>query len=143
MKTTPLQDATAAQNMWRLRMFLFHLSLVAAPLVICYISSILPSMPLGMCIFRDIVGIDCPACGITRSVNATFHLHFHDAFSFNPTGPIVAFLALALSIYFLTAVVVGNRIQIEWRKEVQAYSYIDWGLAILLIAGWVVKTAMN
>ena len=120
-------------------MLLIHLSLATAPLLVCYMNSILPGAPLSKCIFRNLVGIDCPACGITRSVDATFHLRFHDAFGWHPTGPIVAFLVLLLAGYFLTTALVGSRIQIEWKKEVSVYSHIDCWLAILLVAGWIGK----
>lgn len=42
-----------------------------------------------LCIFRNITGIACPGCGMTRSLIATGHFHLTDAITFHPLGPIV------------------------------------------------------
>lgn len=52
-----------------------------------------------LCIFRNITGIACPGCGMTRSMIAAGHLHFKDAIEFHPLGPAVLLL---LGIYCLT-----------------------------------------
>jgi hypothetical protein len=42
-----------------------------------------------LCIFRNITGIACPGCGMTRSMIAAGHLHLEDAITFHPMGPAV------------------------------------------------------
>jgi len=42
-----------------------------------------------LCIFRNITGIACPGCGMTRSIIAAGHLHWADSVSFHPMGPAV------------------------------------------------------
>lgn len=47
-----------------------------------------------LCLFRNITGIACPGCGMTRSLIATGHLHFVDAVAFHPLGPPVLLLLM-------------------------------------------------
>lgn len=47
-----------------------------------------------LCLFRNITGIACPGCGMTRSLIATGHLHFQDALTFHPLGPPVLVLLI-------------------------------------------------
>lgn len=51
-----------------------------------------------LCLFRNITGIACPGCGMTRSLIATAHLHFEDAILFHPLGPPVLILLLLYSL---------------------------------------------
>ena len=48
-----------------------------------------------LCLFRNITGIACPGCGMTRSLIATGHLHFVDAVMFHPLGPPVLLLLMS------------------------------------------------
>jgi len=47
-----------------------------------------------LCLLRNITGIACPGCGMTRSLIATGHLHFVDAIAFHPLGPPVLLLLM-------------------------------------------------
>lgn len=35
------------------------------------------------CMFKSILGISCPGCGMTRAINEIIHLRFINAFKFN------------------------------------------------------------
>ena len=59
-----------------------------------------------LCIFRNITGIPCPGCGMTRSMIAAGHLHFKDAISFHPLGPVVLIL---LAVYCITGSNLGRK----------------------------------
>ncbi len=50
-------------------------------------------LPL-LCGFRRATGLDCPGCGLTRSVTATLHGQLNHAVDWNPVGPLVAVYAL-------------------------------------------------
>ena len=54
-----------------------------------------------LCLFRNITGIACPGCGMTRSLIATGHLHFEDALTFHPLGPVVFVILISYSLSFL------------------------------------------
>lgn len=83
-----------------------------------------------LCSFKRTTGLDCPGCGLTRSVTASLHGQLTRAFGWNPVGPLVAvyvFLqALRHALWFACA---GWRTQYEER----------WGgvldRAILVIVG--------
>lgn len=49
-----------------------------------------------VCLFKNITGIPCPSCGITRSIISLMHLDLNNAFHWNPLG----FLALVAMIVF-------------------------------------------
>ena len=47
-----------------------------------------------LCLMRNITGIACPGCGMTRSLIASAHLHLTDAVAFHPLGPPVLVLLM-------------------------------------------------
>ncbi|MDW7690602.1 DUF2752 domain-containing protein [Flammeovirgaceae bacterium SG7u.111] len=54
------------------------------------------------CGFKNLTGIPCPLCGMTRSCLSTLSLNFGDAFAYHPLGPFICALILAmLASYFL------------------------------------------
>jgi hypothetical protein len=42
-----------------------------------------------ICGFRALVGVPCPACGMTRALVCCCHLRFGEAFGQNPVGPLL------------------------------------------------------
>lgn len=54
-----------------------------------------------VCMWRNLLGMNCPTCGLTRAVACLLHGRFTDAFNFNP----LAYVILPLSILH-----VGRRI---------------------------------
>lgn len=78
------------------------------PIVIVSIASylyiIIAEYLFGMsCPFRIFLGISCPGCGMSRAVNAVFHLHFKDAFYYHPL-----IVLLPLIIYLLIRITIGK-----------------------------------
>jgi hypothetical protein len=58
-----------------------------------------------LCWFRELVGVDCPFCGLTRSLVALLDGRVLDAFRFHPAGPLVALWLAATSAWLLGAAV--------------------------------------
>ncbi len=91
-------------------------------------------IPFFRCEFRDVTGIPCPGCGLTRSWIALGHGHLMDSLRFHPLGPPLAACA-ALAAGLLAAELALKR------------SLVDWGLLLrvapygagLLIAVWLVR----
>jgi len=50
-----------------------------------------------LCLFRNVTGIACPGCGMTRSLIATGHGHLENALAFHPLGPAI-FVLLAIGV---------------------------------------------
>ena len=46
-------------------------------------------LPLPSCVFREITGMSCLTCGLTRSLEAASHGHLEAAFQFHLLGPFV------------------------------------------------------
>ncbi len=40
----------------------------------------------GLCLFKTVFHIDCPVCGMTRSVTSAAHMKFAESFNFHPLG---------------------------------------------------------
>jgi hypothetical protein len=54
-----------------------------------------------LCIFRNVTGISCPGCGMTRSLIATGHGHVDTAIEFHPLGP---FIFALIAVCVLTGI---------------------------------------
>jgi hypothetical protein len=52
---------------------------------------------ISTCLFHHFFGIDCPACGLTRSMSSLLHFEFFRGFGYHPLG----FIVLALLLIFL------------------------------------------
>ena len=67
-----------------------------------------------ICAFRNLTGIPCPGCGLTRSVVATAHLRVGDAFAFHPFGPpLLAGAVVWAGLVFAG----GDPGQLDWRRS--------------------------
>jgi hypothetical protein len=51
------------------------------------------------CSFHTVTGLDCPFCGITRSMVALAHGRWSDSISFHPLGPALLVFLLAQIFY--------------------------------------------
>lgn len=57
----------------------------------------LERVQLVICPFQALTGMDCPACGLTRSVSSFFHLEFTKSFAYHPLGSFVALFLLMIA----------------------------------------------
>ncbi len=94
----------------------------------------------GFCIIKYLTGIPCPACGSTRSVMALIGGDFSEAFFLNPSGFIIALIALALPVWMLWDYSTKN--QSLYRFYCQAENVIRRPpvaatLIVLVIANWI------
>lgn len=51
---------------------------------------------LTLCLFKNVTGIPCPACGTTRSILLLLNGNFMDAFTLNPFGVLAAVLLVII-----------------------------------------------
>jgi hypothetical protein len=93
---------------------------------------------LGICIFKSIARIECPACGITHSVMAIYRGHTGEAFSIHPAGPVIVGFICIMTSYLLAILLAGYR-GMEWSKEAKAYSILNGLMVSSLVAGWIGK----
>lgn len=130
------------QRSWRIRTFLLHLAMLTAPLVLALVHTRFQVDPLGICLFRTVVGIDCPACGITRSAMALFSGHMREAFHLHPAGPIIVGI-LGVTTSYLALVLLSGGAGFEWGKEAAAFKSIERLAVAALLIGWVVRLSVN
>jgi len=91
----------------------------------------------GICVMHDVIGIDCPGCGLTRSFVSLAHGDWSRAWLFNPAGPLL-FVFFAVQIPF-------RAIQL-WRLRVGAepmdspWFYLPlWGIFGVMIVQWFAR----
>lgn len=78
---------------------------------------------IGPCVMKDVIGMPCPTCGMTRAFYSLLSLDFKSAFSYHPlwwTVPIIGFV-----------VVFGER---PWIAKIFK-SKIFWSVVLVLYLG--------
>ena len=126
------------QRYWRFRMFLLHVAMLLAPVTLL----VAHARGYGVCLFKTIFGIDCPACGITRSVMAMFNGSMTEAFRFHPAGPVVLGIVGIITLY-LAIVLFTKHKGMNWWKEVKAYRVLEGVVVIALLVSWSWKLLTN
>ena len=134
-------EQNTEQRAWRTRMLLLHGAMLFAPVLflIIHVSS---SKTLGICAFRSISGIDCPACGITHSAMAMYRGHIIDALSIHPAGPAILGLVGIMTSYLLIVLFFRYK-GMGWRREIKLYGILDGLMVTFLLTGWIVKLCIN
>ncbi len=51
-----------------------------------------------ICPFRRVIGLPCPACGLTRSWQAAAHLRIGDSLGYHPLGAATLLAGLAIAL---------------------------------------------
>ncbi len=123
-------------------MLLLHGAMLMGPLVLFVLHLLFRINSVGVCAFRVIFGVDCPACGITRSATALFTGDIKGSFHYHPAGPMIVGI-IALITMYLIVVVFTNVNGLEWRNEVKASTRIEWIALASLLIGWIGKSLIN
>lgn len=82
------------------------------------------------CIFHWMTALDCPGCGITRSLTAMYLWSPVVSFYFHPLGPIFAFMGL---FYWLSLELVNVR---RWFDELVLFFNAHAVSALLIVIAW-------
>ncbi len=94
----------------------------------------------GVCLFRQITGLPCPACGMTRSIVLTLHGHAATALRLNLAGPLWVLAVVSIA---------GALLWLAWRQrsasaaQAEAAKRRVWKLALVQGAVVVVLLATN
>jgi hypothetical protein len=89
-------------------------------------------LPLPACVFREITGLSCLACGLTRSLQAASHGHLEAAFQLHLMGPFVLVGMIILVLACVAEASTGKRlVQFRSARE-QRYVFLA------VVAVWVV-----
>jgi len=92
-----------------------------------------PPLP-GSCMMRNVLHIDCPACGLTRSFITLADGQFARSFAFHRLGPLL-FLYVLLQIPLRAyALLTGRAALVEPQAR---YSLpLIWGFLVVLFLNW-------
>jgi len=90
----------------------------------------------GTCTFREITGVPCPGCGLTRSFISLGHGHMFEAWTYNPAG----FLFFAV-VAFQVPYRVFQIVRIHRGQRQHRFAYFDSWVLIALVAVLLVQWA--
>ena len=89
-----------------------------------------------VCIFKNVTGLPCPACGSTRATLLLFHGEFLESILINPFGIITNILILCSIIWLIIDIVKGKETYFPFLKK-------DWNwkiktiLLIIIMINWI------
>ena len=81
-----------------------------------------------ICIFHNITGYPCPACGTVRGLKYFFHLHFVDSIMINPLSTIVA-IYMIVSLVWMSIDLAKGRASFD---KITSYNP-HWSVIVILI----------
>jgi hypothetical protein len=93
----------------------------------------------GFCLFRTVLGIDCPGCGITRSVLALFSGHLSESWQLHHAG--IAVVAYFGSIGFLPLMETIDGVGVH--RTARFRWWADRCLTVILLSLWLYKMAAS
>jgi hypothetical protein len=92
----------------------------------------------GVCIFKNLTGLPCPGCGLTRSMTAAVRGNLSQSWMFHRLGFVTTFYILIQFLLNLMILTVS-----PWRERLQKIGrYLNNGLVflgILFVLNWVVN----
>jgi len=95
------------------------------------------------CWFKQLTGMPCPACGMSRSVILTLHGHFGQALQMNAAGP---FAVLGLVITAAGLVFLGTRQNSSSESSTRLKDHLrvfclvySSALLAIVLANWITK----
>jgi hypothetical protein len=94
----------------------------------------------GLCPLRNLTGLPCPGCGLTRSFIATAHADLTAAFGFHRLGPLL-FAALAAQLPYRLARLLAGRRDSGSRRNWAPWLTTNRVVAVIIggmLANWLV-----
>lgn len=91
----------------------------------------------GFCLFRLVLGIDCPGCGITRSVLALFSGHLSDSWQLHRAGIVVVAYFGSIGVLPLVETIEG----VGPQRAARFRWWANRCLTVILLALWLCKMA--
>ncbi|MDP6958044.1 MAG: DUF2752 domain-containing protein [Planctomycetota bacterium] len=88
-----------------------------------------------LCLFKRMVGVGCPGCGLTRSVAATAHLQLGEAFQFHLFGPFI----LTAAILFWGSLLLGFRIPWNGKQG----TYVMGAVLVVLLLYYGIRLSLG
>lgn len=89
------------------------------------------------CLFYQLTGLQCPACGSQRAVHAALHFDFQSAFRYNPF--MIVSMPYALGIIFISLINMPFAVKIRkiLLHRISVYIYVT-----LYLAWWIIRNVI-
>ena len=128
------------QRTWKTKIFIICLTLILASIFLGNINKVSNRLPFhSSCLFRTVTGIDCPACGVMRSIAAVMRLDLYRAWSYNPCGIAIFLIVILYVLYFIAGLCSKQRLSLNWKTELRFTEFCDRFLMVSLIIIWIYK----
>ncbi len=129
--------AAWSRRRWRAANAALAIAASAAILIAAFLP---PGSGLGPpCLWRSLLGIPCPGCGLGRSLVLSAHGLFRAAFRMHPLGPPLLAALAALAVWAAMAAMLGRRGPIPF-----ATSPWTWAAGIAAFwACWIIRLALH
>lgn len=92
-----------------------------------------------VCGFRKILGISCPACGLTRSFAATARLELQTAFHHHPAGPLLFVICVFQIPYRILRYYEPGGGSLFRNRIANRLHIVTWLVFWILLLTWVVR----
>lgn len=105
--------------------------------VLVYMKLVLPNVEIPSCIVYTILGIYCPGCGGTRSVDALLHGHILQSLWYHP---LVLYTLVVFGIFMISHTL--ERLHIG---KIRGLKYRDWHLyvaLVIMVLNWIGKNIL-
>jgi hypothetical protein len=93
------------------------------------------------CSFKNLMGISCPGCGLTRSFNAGANLNVTDAFAYHLLGPFLLLGFVLISATYLYESISGNTMRFQLKNYV--VKTILWTVGITWAGFWITRVMLE
>ena len=94
-----------------------------------------------LCLLKDLFGIPCPGCGITRAFLFIAHGDLHSAMELNVNSLLVFSLVVLFWLHSMFKVLTQNEIKIQLTK-IESFSLVTLA-AIAAASGWIYNLQGN
>ncbi len=89
-----------------------------------------------VCIFKNITGIPCPACGSTRATILLLHGNIWESILMNPFGIITNFLIFGSVCWMIYDIIKGRdtffvKMKMSWDKRIKII------LILIIVVNWI------
>lgn len=112
--------------------------------VVLAVAPFFPTDGIGidLCWFKNLTGLPCPGCGLTRSIACLAHLEFAKSLRYHPFGPVFFAGCVFLTLLLVSGAATRERIYgwlvvydrpARWIYLGIVYSFIAFGLARLAL----------
>lgn len=83
-----------------------------------------------ICPFRNLTGLPCPGCGLTRSWVYATHGHWHDSILAHPFGMLAILVTLCLAVTVVTA-------RVRRLPAPSLDRLVKHPVSVIVLAGWL------